>query len=131
MPAGVLACLYTTDAGAMTAAELVVRLRVSAASVSTAVRYLEEQQLVTCEKGPGRKERYRIDGDAWYRAMVASANTNNLLADASREAADLLGSGTPAAERLDGMARFLRQVGDDLIRSAERWRPDPTGSGPR
>jgi DNA-binding transcriptional regulator GbsR (MarR family) len=123
MPAGVLACLYTTDSGAVTAAELVSRLRVSAASVSTAVRYLEEQQLVSREKGQGRKERYRIDEDAWYRAMIASANTNNRLADASHEAADLLGSGTPAAERLDGMARFLRQVGEDLIRSAEHWRP--------
>lgn len=125
MPARVLACLYTTDSGTMTASDLVSRLRVSAASVSTAVRYLEEQQLIAREKGPGRKERYRIDEDVWYRAMVASADTNNRLADASHQAADLLGSGTPAAERLNGMARFLRQVGDDLIHSAKRWRPDP------
>src|SRR6476659_7256896 len=49
----------TTDAGRLTAAELVDRLRVSPASVSAAIAVLEQQELVRRERDPrGRRDRY-------------------------------------------------------------------------
>ncbi|MEV0388404.1 helix-turn-helix domain-containing protein [Nonomuraea sp. NPDC050643] len=123
MMAKVLAALYTTDSGSLTSAELVQRLQVSPASISKAVGYLEEQRLIRRERDPRRRaERYVIDNDVWYQAMVASARANALLADAARQSARTLGPATPAGVRLQNMSDFLTSVGDDLTRSAEHWR---------
>ncbi|MGI5290224.1 MarR family transcriptional regulator [Nonomuraea polychroma] len=123
MMAKVLAALYTNDRGSLTSAELVQRLRVSPASISKAVGYLEDQKLIRRERDPRRRaERYVIDDDVWYQAMVASARANALLADTARHSARTLGLTTPAGVRLENMSQFLTHVGDDLIRSAEHWR---------
>ncbi|MEV5506942.1 helix-turn-helix domain-containing protein [Streptomyces orinoci] len=122
MTAAVLACLYTTDTGSLTAAELVQRLRVSPASVSKAVGFLEEQELIRRERDPRRRDRYVIDDDVWFRAMLASARLNAAIADEVRWGAGVMGAGTPAAVRLESMGRFLSQVGEDLAQAAEHWR---------
>lgn len=60
--ARVLACLVTAPAGTRTAAELAQLLRVSPASVSKAVGYLEGLDVLTREYEPGRRRaRYVID----------------------------------------------------------------------
>ena len=123
MTARVLACLYTTDAGRLTAAELVQRLRVSPASVSTAIAALEQQELVRRERDPrGRRDHYVIDDDVWFRAWIASARMNTVLAEAAREGARVLGARTPAGARMHDTGRFFQHVGSDMIRAAERWR---------
>uniref|UniRef100_A0AAU2JNN4 MarR family transcriptional regulator n=1 Tax=Streptomyces sp. NBC_00049 TaxID=2903617 RepID=A0AAU2JNN4_9ACTN len=123
MMAQVLGCLYTTDTGSLTAGELAERLRVSPASISKAVGYLEAQELIRRERDAGgRRDRYVIDEDVWFRAMAAGARLNAALADVAREGAGLLGSGTPAGARLDCMGRFLGHVGEDLVKAAEHWR---------
>ncbi|MEJ8644624.1 MarR family transcriptional regulator [Streptomyces sp. MS1.HAVA.3] len=105
MMAGVLGCLYTTDTGSLTAGELAERLRVSPATISKAVGYLEAQELIRRERDArGRRDLYVIDADVWFRAMIASARLNSVLADAAREGAGLLGAGTPAGARLEDMA---------------------------
>ncbi|MFB4271511.1 MarR family transcriptional regulator [Nonomuraea sp. GTA35] len=53
MAARVLACLYITDSGTLTAAELVQRLHVSPASISHTVAFLEQQGLIKRERVPG------------------------------------------------------------------------------
>ncbi|MEU4541381.1 hypothetical protein AB0G15_41770 [Streptosporangium sp. NPDC023825] len=99
------------------------RLQVSPASISKAVGYLEAQELVRRERDPrSRAERYVIDDDVWYQAMVASARANALLADTARQSARTLGPATPAGVRLENMGQFLTRVGEDLVRSAEHWR---------
>jgi DNA-binding transcriptional regulator GbsR (MarR family) len=123
MMAKVLGALYTTDSGSLTSAELVQRLQVSPASISKAVGYLEEQELIRRERDPRRRaERYVIDDDVWFQAMLASARANALLADAARQSARTLGLTTPAGIRLENMSQFLTRTGDDLVRSAEHWR---------
>jgi predicted transcriptional regulator len=72
MPAKVLTCLFLSDNGSFTAAELVERLWVSPASISKAVGYLEPLGLVRRERDDRRRERYIIDGDVWHRAWSAS-----------------------------------------------------------
>jgi DNA-binding transcriptional ArsR family regulator len=120
MTASVLTCLAVTDSGSLTAAELVQRLRVSPASISKAVSYLEEQGLVRRERSE-RRERYIFDDDAWLRAWMVSARTNAMLAGAALQGADILGQTTPAGARMAQMGDFLRLVGDDMIRAAEHW----------
>ncbi|MEU4408978.1 MarR family transcriptional regulator [Streptosporangium sp. NPDC023963] len=123
MMARMLAALYTTDSGSLTSAELVQRLQVSPASISKAVGYLEAQELIRRERDPrSRAERYVIDDNVWYQAMVASARANALLADTARQSARTLGPATPAGVRLENMGQFLTRVGEDLVRSAEHWR---------
>ncbi|WBP91202.1 GbsR/MarR family transcriptional regulator [Kitasatospora cathayae] len=123
MTASVLACLHTTDSGSLTAAELTERLKVSPASVSKAVGYLEAQELVRRRRDPGaRRDRYVIDEDVWFRAMIASARMNATLAEAVHKGSGILGPTTPAGERLEDMGQFLEHMGRDLVRAAEHWR---------
>jgi len=124
----VLTCLTTADSGSMTSAELVSRLRVSAASISKAIGYLEDQQLVRREKD-GRRERYVVDDDVWYRASIASGHTNRVLAEAALDGASVLGPDTPAGARFGDTGRFLKAFTEDLLSRAEYWHAVFTGRG--
>ncbi|WP_318836456.1 GbsR/MarR family transcriptional regulator [Actinomadura rudentiformis] len=112
--ARVLVCLVATDAGALTAAELVQRLRVSPASISKAIAYLEPLELVQRERGRRGRERYLIDDDAWLRTWLSSARTHAMWADAARQGAELFGADSPAGARLTQMARFFADLSDDM-----------------
>ena len=124
----VFTCLMTTDSGSTTSAELVRRLRVSPASISKAIGILEDQQLVRRERD-GRRERYVVDDDAWYRATITSGFTNNVFAEAALDGAEVLGPDTPAGARLADTGRFLKNFGEDLLRCAEYWYAVITGRG--
>lgn len=114
MAARVLASLVTTDAGALTAAELVGRLRVSPASVSKAVGYLEGLELLRRERDARRRERYFIDDDMWLRTWLTSARTNAVLAGTAERGVEVLDPATPAGVRMDRMRRFFAQLADDM-----------------
>nr|WP_246400772.1 MarR family transcriptional regulator [Jiangella mangrovi] len=118
----VLTCLYTSDAGSLTASELVQRLQVSPASVSKAITLLEHQGLVLRERAEGRRERYVADNDVWYQSMIAAARSNLQLAETARQGVGVLGAGTPAAVRLENMARFVDFVAESITRAAEQAR---------
>lgn len=123
MMARVLACLYITDSGALTAAELVQRLRVSPASVSHAVTFLEQQGMLRRERSPGmRRERYVIDDDFWFRSLHAAAQMNVSLAAASKRGAEILGAATPAGARFESSAALLRLVNQALQQVVEQHR---------
>lgn len=122
MMARVLAALFTTDSGSLTSAELVRRLHVSPASVSKAVGYLEDQELVKRERDPrGRAERYVIDDDMPFQSIMASARVQTEIAEACRTGAQKLGVTTPAGARLENTGQFLLHVIDDLVRSVQHW----------
>ncbi|MFF2011630.1 helix-turn-helix domain-containing protein [Streptomyces sp. NPDC058195] len=123
MAARVLTCLYTTDAGSLTASELVQRLQVSPASVSKAITFLEAQSLVRRERDEHRRrDRYVVDDDLFYQATIASARANDQLVETARRGAAVLGSGTPAAARLENIARFLDFISESITRAAEQAR---------
>ncbi|MFF5184176.1 helix-turn-helix domain-containing protein [Streptomyces sp. NPDC000345] len=139
MMSRVLTCLYTTDAGSLTASELVRRLQVSPASVSKAVAFLESQGLIRRERDERRRERYIVDDDVWYQSMIAGARSSAQLSEAARQGVGVLGPGTPAAARLENIARFVDFVTESLIRAAEQARevlhtkagtPPAGGAGP-
>ncbi|WP_406393266.1 helix-turn-helix domain-containing protein [Streptomyces sp. NBC_00882] len=122
MMSRVLTCLYTSDTGSLTAAELVQRLQVSPASISKAISYLETQGLVRRERDDRRRERYVADDDVWYQSMIASARGTIQLAETARQGVGILGQGTPAATRLENIARFLDFVSESLTRAADQAR---------
>ncbi|WP_433260103.1 MarR family transcriptional regulator [Actinosynnema sp. CS-041913] len=123
MMARVLACLYTSDTGSLTAAELVQRLQVSPASVSKAVNYLEPLEMVKRERDPhDRRDRYLIDEDVWYRAWASSTRSMAMWAATTRHGADVLGRETPAGARLHTTSRFFEHLGHDMAQAAEHWR---------
>ncbi|AXE28174.1 MarR family transcriptional regulator (plasmid) [Streptomyces globosus] len=122
MMARVMVCLYTTDAGSLTAAELVQRLQVSPASVSKAIAFLEEQGLVRRERDERRRERYIVDNDVWYQSMLASARSTAQLVVVARQGVGILGPDTPAAARLENIARFVDFVTESIVRAAEQAR---------
>jgi DNA-binding transcriptional ArsR family regulator len=115
MAARVFACLVTTDSGALAAAELVQHLRVSPASVSKAIGYLEGLELVRRERDPRRRrERYLIDDDLWLRTWTTDARRHAMWADTAQRGAELFGAATPAGSRLDQMSQFFAQLANDM-----------------
>ncbi|CAM5366362.1 MarR family transcriptional regulator [Streptomyces spiroverticillatus] len=122
MMARVMAALMVTDSGSLTAAELARHLQVSPASVSKAVAFLDSQGLVRREKDDRRRERYTVDDDIWYQAMIASARSTGQVVGTAREGVAVLGPGTPAAVRLENVARFMDYVSEAIARAAEQAR---------
>nr|WP_315904475.1 MarR family transcriptional regulator [Streptomyces mirabilis] len=122
MTARVLTCLFTTDAGSLTASQLAQRLQVSPASISKAIAFLESQSLVRRERDERRRDRYVVDDDAWYEATIASARANDQLVETARQGVAVLGSHTPAATRLENIARFLDFISESITRAAEQAR---------
>jgi DNA-binding transcriptional ArsR family regulator len=136
MPARVQASLYTSDSGSLTAAELVQSLDVSPATVSKAIALLETLGLVRRERDDRRRERYVVDSDVWYQSMISSAEANTRFAATARQGIGILGPGTPAAARLENIARFVDFVAESIVRAAEQAReilstsPAPDGTYP-
>ncbi|GAA1609352.1 hypothetical protein GCM10009789_74740 [Kribbella sancticallisti] len=115
-----LAHLYTTDSRSLTAAELVRHLQVSPATISKAVGYLEQLDLVRREPDPERRyEHYIVSEDVWIQAWKNSARANGNWAETARQGVELLDPATPAGARLEKMREFFQQLSDDM-----------SGSGP-
>jgi predicted transcriptional regulator len=122
MTARVLTCLFTTDAGSLTASQLAQRLHVSPASISKAIAFLESQSLVRRERDERRRDRYVVDDELFYQATIASARSNDQLAETARQGVAILGPRTPAAARLENIARFLDFISESITRAAEQAR---------
>ncbi|WP_323183050.1 MarR family transcriptional regulator [Streptomyces sp. NBC_00078] len=122
MAARVLTCLFTTDAGSLTASELARRLQVSPASISKSIAFLESQSLVRRERDERRRDRYVVDDELFYQATIASARANDQLVETARQGVAILGPRTPAATRLENIARFLDFISESITRAAEQAR---------
>ncbi|MFG3558504.1 helix-turn-helix domain-containing protein [Micromonospora sp. NPDC047557] len=122
MSARVLTCLFTTDTGSLTASELAQRLQVSPASISKAIAFLDSQSLVRRERDERRRDRYVIDNELFYQATIASARANDQLVETARQGVAVLGPHTPAAARLENIARFLDFISESITRAAEQAR---------
>ncbi|MEU7856604.1 helix-turn-helix domain-containing protein [Nonomuraea sp. NPDC049141] len=85
MMAKVLVYLFTSDTEGLTAAELIQRLRVSPASISKAVGYLERLGLIRREREGRRRERYIVLDDIWYRTWSVSARSIQLGAGTAQD----------------------------------------------
>ncbi|MFF5482505.1 helix-turn-helix domain-containing protein [Streptomyces sp. NPDC012935] len=135
MMSRVMACLTITDAGSLTASDLVQRLQVSPASISKAITFLDSQGFIRRERDERRRERYVVDDDVWYESLMASARALTQVVVTARQGVGVLGPGTPAGTRLDNIARFLDFVSESTARAAEQARevlytkPEPASDG--
>jgi DNA-binding transcriptional regulator GbsR (MarR family) len=108
MCARVFAGLLVSESGSLTAAELARRLSVSPASVSKAVGYLEEMNLLSRTPDAGtRRERYVIGDDVWQRAWQTDTGTHAAVAEAAQRGVELFGPESPAGMRLRKTAQFF------------------------
>ncbi|MYQ77628.1 MULTISPECIES: helix-turn-helix domain-containing protein [unclassified Streptomyces] len=121
MMSRVLAALTLSDTGSLTAGELASHLKVSPASVSKAVAFLETQSMVRRER-EGRRERYVVDDELMHESMMASAHSTAQLAETARKGVPVLGADTAAGTRLENMARYLDFVSESIARAAEQAR---------
>ena len=122
MTARVLTCLFIADAGSLTASELVQHLQVSPASVSKAIAFLEGLGLIRRERDERRRERYFVDDDVWYQLTIASARGIAQVAETARQGVGILGRDSPAAARLENIARFSDFISESILRAAEQVR---------
>ncbi|MFI7688714.1 helix-turn-helix domain-containing protein [Nonomuraea sp. NPDC049655] len=123
MVARVLIGLWLSEDGRLTAAELARGLKVSPASISTAVGYLTRQGLIRRERDPQRRrDVYVVDDDAWYHSTMISARQTLAAAEVAKAAGQTLGLDTPAGRRLARGGAFLERISLDALASAERWR---------
>jgi predicted transcriptional regulator len=92
MPARVFVALVISADGRLSAAELAERLRISAAAVSGAVRYLIQVGLVHKERVPGsRRDYYRVPGNMWDDLLRMRDQVMSRWAALVREGIDLVG----------------------------------------
>ncbi|MGC5016291.1 helix-turn-helix domain-containing protein [Streptosporangium sp. DT93] len=122
MTARVLAGLYTTDSGSLSASELAGRLQISLASVSKAITFLEGQGLIRRERDERRRERYVVDDDVMYQSTMASARATAHLGEIARQGVGIIGPGTPAGARLENIARFVEFISESIARAADHAR---------
>ncbi|TDP93677.1 GbsR/MarR family transcriptional regulator [Labedaea rhizosphaerae] len=114
MTARVFTCLLTAE-GSLTAADLVRRLRVSPASVSKSIAYLEGMSLVARQVEPGRRrEHYTVADDVWLRAWQTDTGAHGKIATTARDGVDLFGACTVAGRRLAAMAQFFGRLSEHM-----------------
>ena len=125
-----LACLFTSETGSHTAAELARLLQVSAATISLAVGMLEDQGLLRRGRdGRSRRHRYFLNEDAGVRSAEVSVRANQRVAATALRGAALFGIDTATGNRLALAGRFLEQLGNDILRSAEQYWHDVVDAG--
>ncbi|MEV8116677.1 MarR family transcriptional regulator [Streptomyces xiamenensis] len=131
MPARIFACLMASEEGVLSAAEIGRRLQVSPAAVSGGVRYLANVHMVSREREPGsRRERYRLHQQVWFAALVHREPIIERWSASMRAGVEVVGPGTPAAERLAETADFMFFLQEELSGMLDRWRERKrTGTG--
>ncbi|WP_158891628.1 MarR family transcriptional regulator [Amycolatopsis anabasis] len=130
--AGVMACLFISETGSHTAAELAQHLRVSAATISHAVGLLHQHGLIRRDRDSrSRRHRYFLDENAGLRSAVVGVRANQRFATTALRGADIFGTDTAVGTRLATAGRFLEQLGNDILRAAEQHWRTTAGAGPR
>lgn len=115
MASRVFTALLLSEAGSLTAAELVHGLQVSPAAVSKAVGYLEGLGLLRREADRrSRRERYVIDDDVWLRALRTDSSAHADVATGAARGAAIFGAESPAGVRLGLMGRFFGELTEQI-----------------
>jgi hypothetical protein len=89
-----------------------------------AVNYLVQNGYVRRERDPQRRrDVYVLDDEAWYHSIVIGSQQTLETAKAATAAAETFGPDSPVGQRLAKAGAFLERVIQDMIESADRWRP--------
>lgn len=123
MPARVFAYVLADDAERYTAGELASGLRVSAAAISGAVRYLVQAGLLGKERDPGaRSDVYRIyDDDVWSRIYSQQVGALERFEAAAADGVATLGPDRPGGRRMAETQEFFAFLRAELPEMLVRW----------
>lgn len=122
VPALVFSALLVDDDGRMTSAELAEALHVSPASVSGAVRYLEQINMLRREREPGsRRDVYVVEEDTWHTTLMRRDQVYGPMIAALTEGLEAVPDGAPARHRMEITREFLAFVNEEMRVLAEKW----------
>lgn len=122
MPARVFAGLMVTETGELTAAGITEQLQVSPASVSNAVRYLEQLGLVVRDREPGsRRDHFRVDHEVWHHMFSRRDALLVGWAERMADGVDLVGADSAAGRRLAETRAFFEFLHGELAGVLARW----------
>ena len=123
MPALVFTAVLASDAGGLTADELIAALSVSRAAISGAVRYLTHVGLLRRERAAGtRRDRYMLQDETWYEVVARREQILDRWIEGTRQGIDALGPDTPAGRRLAESQAFFEFLRGEMAALLSRWR---------
>jgi predicted transcriptional regulator len=122
VPSLVFSALLADEDGRMTSAELAEALHVSPASVSGAVRYLEQIDMLRRERVRGsRRDVYVVEEETWHTALMRRDQVYSPMLAALSEGLGTVDPGTPAHRRMLVTREFLAFVNDEMRALADKW----------
>jgi len=126
MPARVMMALVAAPEGGYTAADLADRLGVSAASVSSAVQYLQRVHFIQRRTRPGdRRDRYELAHGTFYGSIASNATVYERMAEFVTRIAQEGREDAAVHERATEMASFFRFLARRMPQLIEEWEADP------
>ncbi|WP_114907221.1 GbsR/MarR family transcriptional regulator [Ornithinimicrobium murale] len=131
MPSRVYAAILVNESGSMTSAELAATLQVSAAAVSTAVRWLTQVGLVSRRTMPGsRREQYVVDGDSLIQLIAHDTSALNSWSTGFERGLQVVQPGGAAAHRLTELREFFVFLLEEMDGVMRRWEERKAQSRP-
>lgn len=122
MPSRVYAAILVSERGSMTSAQLAATLQVSAAAVSTAVRWLTQVGMVTRRTSPGsRREHYVVDSDSLIRLITHDSNALGAWTTGFARGQEVVEPDSAAANRLAELEAFFAFLIQEMDGVMERW----------
>ena len=122
VPSLVFAALLIDDDGQMTSAELAEALHVSPASVSGAVRYLEQISMLRRERERGsRRDVYVVEDQTWHTALMRRDQVYAPMIAALGDGLEAVPDDTPAHRRMVVTRAFFAFVNEEMQGLADRW----------
>jgi DNA-binding transcriptional regulator GbsR (MarR family) len=122
MPSRVLSVLLFAEQETITAGEIAERLRVSAGTVSGAIRMLTALNMIERAPVPGsRREHYRFPADGWARLTLKQDTTIRMMIEAAEQGVDTVGEDSIAGARLAEMRDFYSFVLEEMPGLVDRW----------
>ena len=122
MPSRVYAAILVSEAGCMTAAQIAQTLQVSAAAVSTAVRWLSQVGMITRRTVPGsRREHYVVDSDSLIRLIAHDSKALSSWASGFARGQQVVAPSGAAAKRLAELEEFFEFLLQEMAGVMQRW----------
>jgi DNA-binding MarR family transcriptional regulator len=122
VPSLVFSALLVDEDGRMTSAELAEALHLSPASISGAVKYLEQIQMMRRERERGsRRDVYVVEEDAWHTALMRRDQVYAPMIAALTAGLTAVPVDTPAHQRLLVTREFFAFVNEEMTALAAKW----------
>jgi DNA-binding transcriptional regulator GbsR (MarR family) len=122
VPSLVFSALLVDDDGRMTSAELAETLHLSPASISGAVKYLEQIGMMRRERVRGsRRDVYVVEEEAWHSALLRRDQVYAPMIAALTEGLTAVAPRSDAHQRILVTREFMSFINQEMIALAHKW----------